>query len=562
MAKKQTTSFEQRKELFKELQSNASKAILNRIYTTVQGSEKTIEQLLSDDAITPNSINSRRSDTVINTRSANIQDCVNSANEQEIADILDRFVDELIVFGSDTNKFCEPTYAFVDALKITDADKEELKNEIEKAFNKVYRLLKFSRHNIRNTKDVTAVAKEWLTLGKIAYFVVYDNVHKPTTIKDIIKIDLQKYTLIKHDEYIKQNAKESYTLANAKLITYWSLHENTGFDSRTGAMTYNSATSSLIYSIDSAQYQKNIFADNEIILTDWLQVEHSLSTSMSYVSLLLRPFNVLRIMERTKIIWAVMNSRFRTMYTIPVKGKGRIRGKQTISEVMKEYKDNISFNNTTGQISINGQSDLPFNKEIWLGETSSGTPQISQLNDRGPDFSDMSQLLPFNQKLQKASKLPMSRFEDNTAMYWESNPMQISLEERRFSKYVDRVQQIFVEPIRKAMYTQLLINNTKYIGDLAIYDAIAIKCNRYSAFETMMELELLNKTIEMIAKAKDGLTMYDDDGRESPLIATKFLVNKYLPLTKQEKEANTKYIKEEQKNIEKAQQNNTLVTGE
>lgn len=555
MAKKTTNIEEQRASLFNDLRTNQHKTTLNKIYNSVVGSQKTIEQVINDDALFAGAMGNKRSQTTF-SNNVTTNDCIAAANEPEIADILDKLVDELIVFNDSTNKFCEPNYLAIENIAgLEDKEKEELKEALEKSFNKVYRLLKFSKHNIRADKDITAKMKEWLVTGKLAYFIVYDNVEKPTTIKDIIPINLSKYSLVRHDEYVRQKDKPA---EQAKLVTYWSIHENAGYD-RSGQISYRTETTSFQYSIDNISYQKNIFTDAEIVMADWSSVEYELSRFKSYTATLLRSFNILRIMERTRIIWAVMNSRFRTMFVIPVKGQGRIRGKQTIQEIMAEYKDHVQFNDSTGQIAINGSPDLPFNKEIWVGEGSSGRPEIENLgNDTGPDLSNVDELLPWYQKLQKASRLPMSRFEDNNSIYWDNNPMQISLEERRFAKMIDKFQQTFVEVIRKPMYNLLLITNSKYIGDLNIYDAIGIKCNKYDTFTTMMELEMLSKVTEMIKDMKENLTTLDKDGREVPVLSTRYLINKYLPMTKADKDRNAKFIEEEIEAIKKAELNGSL----
>ncbi|WNN12456.1 capsid assembly protein [Chryseobacterium phage MA9V-2] len=542
-----------RKRIFKEMQNNTTKSVINKIYNSIQGNQTTMDNIVNEDAVSPGNLAGKATQTVFNTKVASVADCIGAASEMEIADILDRFVDEMIVYGTGNNRFCEPDYSSIEQLDITDNAKQELKDEIDKAFSRVYRLLKYSRHNIRSVEDVSALAKRWLTIGKLAYFIVYDNLEKPTKILDIIPIDLRRYTLIKHDIPVKVN-NGKYT--STKTVTYWTLHENTGND-QYGRTMYNSAMTNFTYSLDNAQFQKDIFTDMEITMADWSRVEFELSNVQSYTAMLLRPFNILRIMERTKIIWAVMNSRYRTMYKIPVANLGKQRGKQVISMVMNDYKENVEFNSTTGQISVNGQPDLPFNKDIWMGRGNAGEPEIIPLGGNGPDMSDTSTLTPFYQKLQKASKMPMSRFEENNAVYWDINPMAISLEERRFGKYNEKVQQQFIEPLRKCTYYQLLIANPKYIGDTNIYDALNIRCNRYNELEQMMELETLNKKIELIGDVKDKMKIYDKDGNEVPLISTRLLLDKYLPLTKAEKELNEKYIKEEQENIKKAIQNQT-----
>lgn len=546
-----------RKAVFKELKSNTNKSTINKIYNSINGNQTTMENIVNDDAITPGIISGRQQQQVFNTKVAAVADCIGASSEQEISDILDRFVDEMIVYEENSNRFCEPNYVLIDSLDLTDESKQALKDNLDKAFSRVYRMLKYSRHNIRSNEDVTAIAKKWLTIGKIAYFIIYDNIQNPKTIRDIIPIDLRKFTLVRHEVPIGVKNGEFTATKNQ---VYWTLHENTGND-QYGRTTYTNNMTNFTYSIDNAQHTKELFLDMEITMADWQMVDMELSNFISYTAMLLRPFNILRIMERTKIIWAVMNSRFRTMYTIPVKGLGRTRGKQVINQVMNEYKDHVEFNNTSGEIRVNGQPDLPFNKEVWIGETTAGKPEIHNLNDKGPDMSDMSTLLPFYQKLQKATKMPMSRFEENNSVYWDNNPMAISLEERRFSKYVDKVQQQFIEPLRRATYIQLLLEHPEYIGDTKIYDAIMIKCGRYNQFEVMMELEMLNKTIELISEANDKMKVYNEKGIKVPLISSKLLINKYLPLSKADKELNKKYIDEEQAYIEKAKFNATLEEG-
>lgn len=41
---------------------------------------------------------------------------------------------------------------------------------------------------------------------------------------------------------------------------------------------------------------------------------------------------------------------------------------QTLNSAMARYKEDIDFNTETGELKVNGRTNLPFNKEYWMPE--------------------------------------------------------------------------------------------------------------------------------------------------------------------------------------------------
>ena len=92
-------------------------------------------------------------------------------------------------------------------------------------------------------------------------------------------------------------------------------------------------------------------------------------------------------------------------FTIPVKGMNKAMGMQTLSSSMNKYKEDIKFQGETGELTINGQTNMPFNKEYWFPETESGSPEIETLGGDGPELNDNDQLKFFKNQLYKISKI-------------------------------------------------------------------------------------------------------------------------------------------------------------
>ena len=76
--------------------------------------------------------------------------------------------------------------------------------------------------------------------------------------------------------------------------------------------------------------------DSQIIYISYSQVNSPMR--ISYVERLIRSFNLLRIMEHSRIIWAVSNASFKTQFTIPVGGKSKTRAKQSLATLMNSYQ--------------------------------------------------------------------------------------------------------------------------------------------------------------------------------------------------------------------------------
>ena len=114
--------------------------------------------------------------------------------------------------------------------------------------------------------------------------------------------------------------------------------------------------------------------DSQIIYISYSQVNSPQRTS--YVERLIRSFNMLRIMEHTRIIWDVTNSSFKTKFVIPVGGKSKTRAKQSLAQLMNSYREVVDFDFDSGELTTNGKPMMPFNKEYWLPSKDGETPEI------------------------------------------------------------------------------------------------------------------------------------------------------------------------------------------
>lgn len=417
------------------------------------------------------------------------------AMQSELEDILDIMANECIVYDDDQNYIGSP---FIDTTllqNLTEDAAEEIRKSIDTNFYKIYYLLEWK-------KKAWHQFKRYLIDGDLAFQIVYDNIERPKTITGII--ELNPMTLTKSIE---------------RGVTFW-------------------------YQFKGIQGKEKKLLDAEVIYIKY--EDTGVSSRQSYLERLIRPFNIYRIVEQAQVIWTVTQSSFKTMFTIPVGSMSQTKGRQTLGALMNSYREDITFNSQTGELLVNGKTNLPFNKEYWFPENNNGRPEIETLTDGGPSLNDSDQLKYFENKLYKMSKIPQNRFDAEAQSTWfGSDPTQTLRDEINFARFVARLRNSFTEIILKPLRIQLTLNMPALKGDKRILDGIGFKFNSYNQFEEMMNIELMSKRIEFISSMKDSLVETDDEGNETPFFCPRFLVVKYLQMSEADLELNEKYKLEE-----------------
>lgn len=417
------------------------------------------------------------------------------AVQPELEDILDTMSNEAIVYDSELTYFAEPYIEQQEINMLKKDVQEKLINTMNTYFRKFYKMLNWK---YRAWDDF----KRFLIEGTMSWEIVYDSLEKPTQIIGLVPLDPATLTR-KFD--------------NNKW--YWVQFKGINGKERT-------------------------LLDSQVVFIEFQDTKSI--NRISYLERLIRPFNIYRIIEQAQIIWTVTNSSYKMKFTIPVKGMNKTNGMQTLNSAMNRYKEDIKFLTDSGELTVNGQVNLPFNKEYWFPENDSGSPNIETLGGEGPDLNDNDQLKFFKNQLYKVSKIPLNRFDQESGETWfGTDPTSVARTEIDFGRYVTRLRNIFSQIIIKPIQLQLALSIPELQDNKQILEAIGLQYKSYNLFEEMMELELFSKRIQSIQEMKDGLIDMDKEGNEIKYFASKFLVKKFLKFSDQDLALNDKLKKEE-----------------
>lgn len=417
------------------------------------------------------------------------------ALQPELEDILDVMSNESIVYDTDLTYFAEP---FIEIQELHDI-KPEFKKRIEEKMGVYYR--KF--YKMLNWKYAAwDDFKKWLIEGILAWEIVYDNLEKPTEIIGLIPLD--PATLTKKYENNKW---------------YW-------------------------VQFKGIQGKERKLLDSQVIYVPFQETNSA--NRLSYLERLIRPFNIYRIIEQAQLIWTITNASYKMKFTIPVKGMNKTLGMQTLSSAMNRYKEDIKFISDTGELTINGQATMPFNKEYWFPENDSGSPEVETLAGDGPELNDNDQLKFYKNCLYKVSKIPLSRFDQESGETWfGADATSVARTEIDFARYVNRLRNQFAQIILKPLKLQMALNIPELQDNRAFLEAISLQYKSYNLFEEMMEMELMQKRVEFIQTMKESMIDMDIEGNEIKYFSSKFLVQRYLKYSTEDLKLNEKLKQQE-----------------
>jgi hypothetical protein len=430
----------------------------------------------------------------------------------EIEFILETITDDVVVYD-DENMFCYPNDLTGKMLYKGNSKEQRIKYQ-----ENVIRKYNENFHKIYNSWGFQEGISAWqyvyqyLVEGHLAFEIIYDNPQKPTEIIGYKELD--------PTSVVPQLSKDS----KGKLFLQWTQYTPNSTQTRT-------------------------LTDSQIIYLSYSN--HFRTKRVSFVERLIRSFNLLRIIEQSKVIWHVMNAPIRLTTTVPVGSKSIQKAQEDVREFLNILKEDINFDNESGEINVNGQPNILFYKNYVLPVNDRNEQvKIEPLQYPGPNLSGSELLNHFLKKLKMDSKIPYSRWEGQSGMgAFTLNAEGISREEIRYNKFVNRIRTTIQELITKPLWLQMELDMPEIKGDPKFRNAIGVSFNNDNLFEEMKEREVANKRLASFTAMKGVM---NDDG--TPYFSTEYLIRKELKLPDDEIEKNNNYKIQEAEETEEASQ--------
>jgi hypothetical protein len=374
-----------------------------------------------------------------------------------------------------------PVEMVLDDIDLPDNIKERMQEE----FGRIISLLDFNRRG-------DEIFRKWYIDSRLYYHVIIDGKNKKRGIQELRPIDPTKIRKVKEIQKDKIKTKTPDGVPQETKVIV-------------GQEEY------YIFNDKGNPYEGHgtnlkIYPDS-IIYTHSGLYDYPNKRIVGYLHKAIKPLNQLRMIEDAVVIYRIARAPERRIFYIDVGSLPKMKAEQYLRDIMNRYRNKLVYDANTGEITDEARH-MSMLEDYWLPRREGGKgTEISTL-DGGQNLGEMEDVVYFQKKLYRSLDVPTSRLEaDNGFNMGRSS--EITRDELKFSKLIDRLRNRFSHLFTECLRTQLLLKGVMKESDFsAIKQAIRYKYLRDSYFAESKESELLNDRIESLSQVNDYIGKY------------------------------------------------------
>ena len=304
---------------------------------------------------------------------------------------------------------------------------ESLKKQITTEFDSIVSMLNFNElgHDI---------FRRWYIDGRLYHHLVVDENNLKAGIQEIRNIDAAKIRKVKEVKKKKDPATGASLVEN--------VNEFYIYQEKPGGMTQGVKLSN-----DAVSYVTSGLLD-----ADRKRV-------VSYLHKALKPINQLRMMEDSLVIYRLARAPERRIFYIDVGNLPRGKAETYMKDIMARYRNKLVYDADTGKIR-DDRKHMSMLEDFWLPRREGGRgTEISTLPG-GENLGQIDDIIYFQKRLYRSLNVPINRLEQE-AQFSLGRSTEISRDEVKFQKFIDRLRQrfstLFTEILKKQLIMKGLI---------------------------------------------------------------------------------------------------------
>ena len=363
----------------------------------------------------------------------------------------------------------------LDKLGVSDKIKEKIRDE----FDEVMRLLNFEEkgHDI---------FKRWYIDGRIYFHKVIDPSSPRKGITELRFIDPRKMKKVR--EIKKKRDVKSKGIEVVEQTAEWFVYNEKGMSSGTSNVGVKIATDSITFVTSGV-------------------IDQTRNMVMGHLHKAIKPVNQLRMIEDAVVIYRIVRAPERRVFYVDVGNLPKIKAESYLRDVMARYRNKLVYDASTGEIR-DDRKHMSMLEDFWLPrrEGAKGT-EVTTLPG-GQNLGEITDVQYFQKKLYKALNVPISRLESESGFNL-GKAAEISRDELKFTKFVQRLRKRFTQVFADILKTQLVLKGIITIEDWAkIGSHIQYDYLKDGYFAELKEAEILRERLSLAQEVSPYIGKY------------------------------------------------------
>jgi len=357
---------------------------------------------------------------------------------------------------------------------------KDIKRKIEDEFSDILKLMNF------NTKGHD-IFRRWYVDGRIYYQKIIDRDSPVKGITELKYIDPRK---IKKIREVRKKRPEGAT-GNLDIVDeyveYYLFNEK-GVSGTTSGGGVKIAPDTIAFCPSGlVDQQKNIV--------------------MSYLHKAIKPVNQLRMIEDAVVIYRIARAPERRIFKIDVGNLPKVKAEQYLRDVMARYRNKLVYDASTGEIR-DDRNYMSMLEDFWLPSREGGRGTDISTLPGGQNLGEIADIEYFQKKLYRSLNVPVSRLESSQGFNL-GRASEITRDELKFTKFVQRLRKKFTELFNDLLKTQLILKKVISEDDWhTISHNLQYDFLQDGHFAELKHAELMRDRIALVNEMRDMVGKY------------------------------------------------------
>lgn len=371
---------------------------------------------------------------------------------------IDDIVNEAIVSDEEH----APIKILLDEVKLSSS----IKKKIEEEFKNVFKLLKFDARG-------HDIFRSWYVDGRLYYQILVDEKNPKDGIVELRQVDPRKIRKIKNIE--KQKNENGVEII--KKVEEYYIYNDKG-------ITENSIQGVRL-PLDS------------VIYTGSGLVDANTGLMMSHLHKSIKIVNQLKMMEDALVIYRISRAPERRIFYVDVGNLPKVKAEQYVNDLMNKFRNKIVYDATTGEVR-DDRKHMSMMEDFWMPRREGGKGTEITTLPGGQTLGQIEDIEYFQNKLYQSLNVPSTRLQ-KTDGFNLGRSSEITRDEIKFTKFVQRIRKKFAQLFLDALKIQLVLKGVINLDDWEeIVQDIRFDYLRDNHFSELKEAEIMQGRLNIL----------------------------------------------------------------
>ncbi len=223
---------------------------------------------------------------------------------------------------------------------------------------------------------------------------------------------------------------------------------------------------------------------------------------VSYLHKALKPVNQLRMMEDSLVMYRYSRAPERRIFYIDVGNLPKGKAEEYVQGIMNKYRNKLVYDAVTGDIK-DDRRHMSMLEDFWLPRREGGRGTEITTLPGGENLGQIDDIIFFQKKLYKTLNVPLTRLEADDSFNL-GRASEISRDEVKFQKFIDRIRKKFANILIEALRIQLILKGVITEND---WNDMSEKLNvdflEDNYFAELKEFEIMRERLDMASQMED-----------------------------------------------------------